>query len=107
MLKSVTYLLNYFTLFTEKKKIGHFIDEDPDLLESLGKKRRKSTHKNSAVDEDDDEFSPTVKERDRKMREKRKEAAKRVRNSFFLCLSMLSNNRVAWNKCAGGKISRI
>ena len=53
-------------------------------MESLGKKRRKSTHKNSVIDEDDDEFSPTVKERDRKMREKRKEAAKRVRNTNFL-----------------------
>ena len=69
--------------FTEKKKIGHFIEEDPDLLESLGKKRRKSTHKNhGAIDEGDDDFSPTVKERDRKMREKRKEAAKRVRYLF-------------------------
>ena len=69
--------------FTEKKKFGNFVEEDPDLLESLGKssKRRKSTHKNLApIDEDDDDFSPTVKERDRKRAEKRREAAKRVRN---------------------------
>ena len=67
--------------FTEKKKFGNFVEEDPDLLESLGKssKRRKSTHKNlPTIDEDDDDFSPTVKERDRKRAEKRREAAKRV-----------------------------
>jgi len=71
----------------EKKKFGNFVEEDPDLLESLGKssKRRKSTHKNLApIDEDDDDFSPTVKERDRKRAEKRREAAKRVQEGDYL-----------------------
>ena len=56
--------------FTEKRKLGRFASEDPDLLEALGNKRRKSAVKN--FDEDDDEFSPTVKEKERRQREKRK-----------------------------------
>ena len=81
IVSEIRYICNLFS--TEKKKFGNFVEEDPDLLESLGKssKRRKSTHKNLApIDEDDDDFSPTVKERDRKRAEKRREAAKRVRN---------------------------
>ena len=93
--------MNYYLFFvkciinfiiSEKKKFGHFIEEDPDLLESLGhmkkSRKRKSTSIKSShvagIDEDDDEFSPTVKERDRKIREKRKEAAKRVQEGDYL-----------------------
>lgn len=83
---------DFFTL--EKRKFGQIIDQDPDLLESLGKappssssvsSRRKSVGgKNDYHDEDDDDFSPTVKEKERRAREKRKEAAKRVQEGDYL-----------------------
>ena len=69
-------------LFSEKKKFNHIEKENPEVLEAIGKKRRKSTVK-SSFDEDDD-FSPTVKEKERREREKRKEAAKRVQEGDFL-----------------------
>ena len=67
---------------SEKKKFNHIERENPEVLEAIGKKRRKSTVK-SSFDEDDD-FSPTVKEKERREREKRKEAAKRVQEGDFL-----------------------
>ena len=74
-------LYQFVICFPEKRKFGHFVEEDPDLLESLGKKKSKNHKVNH---EDDDDFSPTVKEKERKNREKRKEAQKRVAEGDFL-----------------------
>ena len=84
---------NNCPLFTEKRKLGRFAAEDPEILEALGKKRRKSAVK--SFDEDDDEFSPTVKEKVRREREKRKEAAKRVQEGDYL--SNLNERTKAFN----------
>ena len=80
--------LNFFS-FSEKRKFCQIVNDDPDILETLGKakpRRKSASHKTSSslYDEDDDEFSPTVKEKERKIREKRKEAAKRVQEGDYL-----------------------
>ena len=87
----------------EKLKFGRIIEEDPELLETLGKKRRKSLHKN--ILEDDDEFSPTVKEKAKKAREKRKEVAKRVQEGDYL--SNLNERIKAFKSRKDGLIGKI
>ncbi len=70
-----------FFALSEKRKLGKFASEDPDILEALGKKRRKSTI--PSLDEDD-EYSPTIKEKRRKESERRKEVQQRVQDGDFL-----------------------
>ena len=89
----------------EKRKFGQFVEEDPELLETLGKSRRKSTTKNSFFDEDDDDFSPTVKEKEKRAREKRKEAAKRVQEGDYL--SNITERTKAFQSRKDALISKI